>query len=177
MSHVFLIGFMGSGKSTVGRLVAERLGLPFVDIDETIERTTRRTISQLFADSGETAFRAMERRAIQEVAAGPDAVVSCGGGAVLDLWNRRTMKDAGTVVYLQVGSDEALDRIGDYASRPLLREAEDPRAAAAALLAEREPVYASAADVTVDTRHQSPDGVTAAVLAALAMHAGAGVRP
>lgn len=167
MSRVYLIGFMGSGKTTVGRLVAERLGLPFIDLDSELERVTKRSISQLFADSGETAFRAMERRALEDMARGPDAVIACGGGIVLDLFNRATLKETGTVVYLRVSAEEALDRIGSVSSRPVLAAAEDPRSYAVTLLSERAPLYESVADVTIDTRHQSPPGIAAAVAAAL----------
>ena len=158
MRPVFLIGFMGAGKSTVGAMVATRLGRPFVDLDGEIERETGRTATELFAAEGEEGFRAAERAALEAVAHHPGLVVACGGGVVTDEGSRAILRESGTVVYLQVSSDEALARVGsELAGRPLLRGG-DP-AAAAALLRLRERLYETAADIVVDTLHRTPGQV------------------
>ncbi|MCL4079144.1 3-dehydroquinate synthase [Coriobacteriia bacterium Es71-Z0120] len=157
MSHVFLTGFMGSGKSTVGRIVAERLGLPFVDLDEEIERRAGRSVSEIFRGDGEEAFREAEHAALLDAVRGLGSVVACGGGVVLRNENRRLLKEHGTVVYLAVSADEALARIGDASDRPLL--AGDARAIAPRILDARLSLYRATADLTVDTTGRAPSEV------------------
>lgn len=169
MSAIFLIGFMGAGKSTVGRLLAGRLGVSFVDLDEEVVREEGRSVEAIFADVGEDGFRRAERRALASVA-GSDAVVACGGGAVTDAGSRAVLARSGTVVYLRVSSDEALARCGaELSGRPLLRSC-DP-AAAAALLASRESLYATTAALTVDTDGRTPEQVADEIAAALGARA------
>ncbi|MDO8964720.1 MAG: shikimate kinase [Coriobacteriia bacterium] len=166
MSSVFLIGFMGAGKTTVGRMVAERLGLPFIDLDELVERREESTVAAIFEGLGEHGFRAAERAALLAVAAGPEAVVACGGGVVTDTDSRTLLSRSGAVVYLRVSPDEALARIGtESAGRPLLRAA-DP-AAVAALLGAREALYVAAADFGVETVGRTPAEITDDVVAGL----------
>lgn len=157
MSHVFLTGFMGSGKSTVGRLVAERLGRPFVDLDARIEQRTGMRISQLFQSAGEEGFREAEHEALAAAVQGPASVIACGGGVVLRDENRRLLKRLGTVVYLSVTAEEALARIGDAADRPLL--AGDARGIAPRILEARLSLYRATADVTVDTTGRTVEHV------------------
>lgn len=167
MSHVLLIGFMGAGKSTVGRLLAEELGLPFVDLDQRIESGAGgRKVSEIFESDGETAFRSMESVALAALASEPPSVVACGGGVVLDGGNRQVLKTLGTVVYLQVSAAESLARIGDTEGRPLLARG-DATSMAATLLTARETLYRSAADVIVDTAGLRPPSVARAVLGQL----------
>jgi len=149
VSHVFLVGFMGAGKSTVGKLVASDLGLPFVDLDERIEAAEGRPVAEIFAGEGEPYFRAVESRVLRDLAEEPDSVVACGGGVILDDANRAMLKRLGTVVYLEVTAGEALARVGGADTRPLL--AGGGGAMAASLLRAREALYRAAADVTVDT--------------------------
>lgn len=167
MSHTLLIGFMGAGKSTVGRLVADRLGLPFVDLDGEIERGAGRTVAEIFTAEGEAGFRVRESAALAALAEAPDAVVACGGGVVLDDENRCLLKSMGRVVYLKVEAGEALARIGDVTGRPLL-ESGDATAMATTLLAARETLYRTVADVTVDTGGLPKAEVADAVVAGLA---------
>jgi 3-dehydroquinate synthetase/shikimate kinase len=162
--HVFLIGLPGSGKTTVGRLAARRLGVRFVDLDEEVQRSAGVPVGDLFAGRGEEAFRDLETQALRAVASGPPAVVACGGGVVLRDENRRTLRASGTVVYLDapVARLVASGVVGTP-GRPLLRSEDD----LARLAAEREPLYRGAAHVVVDAEG-SPPSVADRVLEAAA---------
>ena len=166
MSHVLLIGFMGSGKSTVGRVLANRLGRPFVDLDDRVCALSGTSVERIFAEYGEARFRSLEADALESLRHEPSSVVACGGGVVVSEASRTLLLQLGTVVYLRVGAAEALDRIGDTSSRPLLAGPE-AESAAKALLAERESVYASVAQVSVDTRGCSVEQVTGKIITAL----------
>ncbi|MBP1690033.1 MAG: Shikimate kinase [Deltaproteobacteria bacterium] len=163
---IVLMGFMGTGKSEVGRRLAQRLGRSFVDTDQLIEEHTGKRIPAIFAEDGEPAFRAFEREAVAEAAGRGRAVVAIGGGAVLDPENVRCLRAAGVLVYLTARPEIILGRVGAASNRPLLRD--DPRAAVTRLLAERGPVYAAAADITVDTSERTADEVVAEIQQALA---------
>lgn len=169
-SHIFLIGFMASGKSSAGRLLAERLGRPFVDLDERIETAEGATVPELFGRGGEAGFRAAEREALLAVVEEAPSVVACGGGVVLLPENRATLRLHGTVVLLDVSSDEAVRRLGKGEGRPLL--AGDPEETARRLMAERGPLYRSAADIVVPADLSTPERVSLAVEAALSETSG-----
>ncbi len=154
---IVLMGFMGTGKSEVGRRLAQRLGRAFVDTDQLIEERARKRVAAIFAEDGEPAFRALERDAVAEAARRGGAVVAVGGGAVLDPENLRCLRDAGFLIHLAARPEAILKRVGDAASRPLL--AGDPEGAVRRLVAERGPVYEAAADVTVDTSERTADEV------------------
>lgn len=155
MKPLFLIGFMGAGKSTVGAIVAQRLGRPFLDLDKEIERQQGMSVAHLFEKLGESGFRDAEREALTLAAQRPELVVACGGGVVTDEASHAILREHGVVVLLQVSADEAIARVGRYVSgRPLLR-AGDP-GAVAALLKSRERLYEAAADLLVDTADRSP---------------------
>lgn len=166
MRHVLLIGFMGSGKSTVGRMLASQLGRPFVDLDDRVCALAGTSIERVFAQHGEAAFRRLEADALESLLHEPASVVACGGGVVVSEANRTLLSQLGTVVYLRVGAAEALDRIGDTSSRPLLA-GPGAASAAASLLAERESVYAALAQISIDTQAQSVDQVTEMISTAL----------
>lgn len=155
--HVLLVGFMGSGKSTVGRVLAERLSRPFIDLDGRIAVDSGRSVAEIFADEGEPGFRTRESRALASLSHELPSVVACGGGVVLEAGNRDLLLTLGTVVYLHVTADEAMRRCGTAFGRPLLegRDASE----VAVLLAQREPLYADVADVTVDTAGLSAENV------------------
>lgn len=153
MNHIYLIGFMGSGKSTVGAALAERLGMPFVDLDRAIEERVGTPVRAIFAEHGEEEFRRLEQLALRALAATPPSVVACGGGIVLSDDNRRMLKESGTVIYLVVTPAEALARIGDTSDRPLL--AGDAAAILPRILEARLSLYRAAADLMVDTTGRS----------------------
>lgn len=145
---VFLIGFMGAGKTSVSRRLATTRGLTAVDADEYLEQREGRTIAQIFAQEGEEGFRAIEADVLRELAERrPACLVSCGGGAPLREGNRAAMRQAGFVVYLEVTAEEAAARIPNTESRPLFKNLETARDTIAA----RIPLYQEAADVTVRT--------------------------
>jgi shikimate kinase len=144
---IFLTGFMGTGKTTVGTKLAERLGLPFFDTDREIERAEGRPISAIFASDGEAYFRILERRVIE--AAPANAVVATGGGAVVDPVNRNTMRAAGPIICLSADPDTIQERTAVNDDRPLLGQ-QDRASRIRALLAQRAPAYAES-DVVIDT--------------------------
>ncbi len=117
--HLYLIGFMGSGKSAMGRRLAPHLGRPFVDLDQTIERRHNATISEIFARSGEAHFRRLESALLQEVAAGDPKVVATGGGTYQSEANRTLMHESGLVLWLDVPLELALERSLRDPDRPL----------------------------------------------------------
>lgn len=163
-SPVFLIGFMASGKTTVGRALATELALPFLDLDAEIERAAGRSVRELFAAEGEAAFRTRERAVLDAVLAGPPAVVATGGGTPCFGDALAVMRRAGRVVALDAPLPELLARVDDPGSRPLLaRPAEETRA----LFAARRPVYRQA-HFAVDTRDRTVADTVARARAGLA---------
>ncbi len=160
-----LVGPPGAGKSTVGALLAERLGVGFVDSDTLVEQRAGRAISDIFLSDGEPAFRAMERDAVAEALAGHDGVLALGGGAVMTEGVRELL-DGHAVVFLVVGLAAGVRRVGLSTARPLLAGV-NPRATFSALLQERLPVYRAVARHEVATDDLAPEAVADAVLAAL----------
>jgi shikimate kinase len=158
-----LVGFMGAGKSVVGRRLAERLGWPFIDLDRTIERLAGSGIPEIFGARGEPAFRELERQATAELAPLRAAVLATGGGWVLDPAAVHRLGAPVVRIWLRVSLDEALRRLAaDAAPRPLLA-GPDPRRAAQALLAARQPLYAAAEHV-VDVDGRSVDEIVETIL-------------
>ncbi|HLV81034.1 MAG TPA: shikimate kinase [Chthonomonadaceae bacterium] len=159
MGNLILIGFMGAGKSTVGKLCAAHLGYAFVDSDAVIEAHAGCSVAQLFAARGERAFRRLERQALAALSARPGVVIATGGGAVLDADNVALLRARGRVVLLLASPEAVLARVGEAATRPLLAGALDPRSRIAALLAERDAAYRRAAHHCVDTLQRTPEQV------------------
>jgi shikimate kinase len=158
---IVLVGFMGAGKSTVGRLLAERLELPFADSDVLIEQRLGRTIRDVFSEDGEAAFRELEHRTVVELVGGPDTVVALGGGAVIDPRTRAALRDA-QVVYLRVSYDEAKSRVTDAGLRPMMR-----RPDLEGVYRQRLAVYEGVATVTVETDGRRAHAVVGDVLGQL----------
>lgn len=165
-ARLVLVGLPGSGKSTVGALLAERLGLGFVDLDAVIEQHTGRTIADIFAEDGETAFRDLELRLAADVLSQP-AVIALGGGAVVNPRLRQALAPH-QVVWLQASIDEAAHRIGDTRHRPLLQGSVRERLAQ--LLAERESWYRQVADHCVLTDGKTAQEVTDVILHDVVRH-------
>jgi len=164
MAHIWLIGMMGSGKTTVGRILAERLSVPFVDTDDAVVNATGRSIEELFSD-GEDVFRTAERDVITRVAGCNASVVATGGGAVLDAANVAAMRRSGSTVLLTADPHVLADRITDAAGRPLLAGGGD----VLSIARERSDAYADAADVIVDTTMKSIEEVLDEVVRCVAM--------
>jgi shikimate kinase len=162
--RVVLIGPPGSGKTTVGEQVASRLGLALRDTDRAIEEAAGRSISEIFVEDGEAAFRALERREVQTSLARHEGVLSLGGGSVLDEDTQRLLAGH-TVVYLQVGIADAAKRVGFDRSRPLL--ALQPRAAWVRLMDQRRGIYERLAVHCVDTAGRTPEDIAAEIVTLL----------
>jgi shikimate kinase len=160
-----LIGPPGAGKTTVGTLLAARLGVPFADTDVLVEARAGRTIADVFTTDGEPAFRALEREVVREALETHDGVLALGGGAVLAEATRAAL-DGHAVVFLTVGMANGVRRTGLSTARPLLAGV-NPRATFAALLTERLPIYRSVARHEIDTDDLDPEAATDAVVAAL----------
>jgi shikimate kinase len=152
--NVFLVGLMGAGKTSVGKLLARRLGKAFCDCDQEIERATGVKIPVIFEIEGESGFRARESRVLAELVNRSDTVLATGGGAVLSAGNRALLSGNGVVVYLRAAAPELWNRTRHDKNRPLLKTAE-PLAKLEKLFAERDPLYNSIADIIVDSGSQS----------------------
>ncbi|MFD6555752.1 shikimate kinase [Streptomyces sp. NPDC058398] len=159
-----LVGPMGVGKSTVGALVAERLGCAYRDTDDDIVAAEGRAIADIFVDEGEPAFRAIEKRAVREALAGHDGVLALGGGSILDA-DTRALLAGHQVVYLSMDVEEAVQRTGLNAARPLL--AVNPRRQWRELMEARRHLYTEVARAVVATDGRTPDEVAQGVLDAL----------
>lgn len=157
---------MGSGKSTLGRSLAARLGLAFIDVDARIEASAGRDIPALFASEGEAGFRERESRALTEALHGDAAVIATGGGAILAPANRNAMRAAGTVIYLMVDAAIQLARLAGDTGRPLL-QGEDRATKLATLQAVREPLYREVAHHLFDTSTLAAEAAVAALAALL----------
>jgi shikimate kinase len=166
---VVLVGPMGSGKSTVGALLAERLGVPYRDTDADIVAAQGREISDIFVDEGEPYFRELEREAVRTAVAEHTGVLALGGGAVLDEGSRALLAGL-PVVYLSMDVEEAVRRVGLGAARPLL--AVNPRRQWRELMDARRPLYTEVARAAVATDGRTPEEVAQAVLDALELKDG-----
>src|SRR5664280_1125274 len=163
MRPLYIVGFMGAGKSTVGRILSQMLDRPFCDLDKEIEITAGRGIDEIFESMGEEGFRDLEFEVLERVCGHADAVVACGGGIVTEERSVERLRATGDVVYLMVTADEALARVSsELHGRPLL-SGPSP-AGAAALLGLRERLYEAVADFSIDTVDKTPDEVAKRIM-------------
>jgi shikimate kinase len=172
---IVMVGMMGAGKSAIGRRLAHRLGVPFVDADAEIESAAGATIAEIFEKHGEAAFRDGERRVIARLLEGPIGVLATGGGAFMDAETRARIRSRAVTAWLKADLDTLVERVSRRGHRPLLKNG-DPREILARLIALRDPVYAEA-DITVETGHAPAAATVDRVIEALAaFYARAGER-
>ncbi|OAP43465.1 shikimate kinase [Sinorhizobium glycinis] len=164
--NLIFIGLMGAGKSAIGRLTAQALGIPFVDSDHEIERVSRMTVSELFAAYGEEEFRALEARVLKRLLRSGPRVVSTGGGAYINERSRRQIKKGGLTVWLNADLDVLWERVNKRDTRPLLKT-ENPKQTLENLMRARYPIYAEA-DLVVLSRDVKKETMVEEVLAAIA---------
>ncbi|WP_433500595.1 shikimate kinase [Sphaerimonospora sp. CA-214678] len=164
-SLVVLIGPPGSGKSTVGRLLADHLGVPFRDTDSDVEAVAGKPVSDIFVEDGEARFRELEAAAVREAVTGHEGVLSLGGGAILHEPTQELLAGR-RVVYLRVGLDQAVKRVGLATARPLL--VLNPRSRLRKLMEERRPIYERLAAITVATDDREPEEIAAQIAAEIA---------
>lgn len=156
--NIFLIGFMGTGKSTVSRQLGRRLKFLEIDMDQEIETRQGKKISEIFKTEGEEYFRSLETGMIRELAQRTGYVISCGGGAVLRAENVESMKESGIVVLLLAEPETVYERVRNRRNRPLLNGNMNVEYIAG-LMAKRETAYRSAADISVVTDHRTPEDI------------------
>jgi shikimate kinase/3-dehydroquinate synthase len=166
-NNIFLVGLMGAGKTTNGRLLARRLDMTFIDSDHEIEARTGATIPWIFEIEGEASFRRREADVIRELTAGSGIVLATGGGAVLDPTSRALLAERGTVIYLRASVSSILMRTAHDKNRPLLQTA-DPRKKLEDLTAQREPLYREIADMVIDTGRPNVQSMVQTILDQLA---------
>jgi len=164
MSAFVLVGVPGAGKSTVGKLLAQELNIPFVDTDEAIETRAGKSVSDIFINDGELAFRELETQTIAEELQAESVVLSLGGGALGSAKTRDGLQGH-TVIWLQATLSQAVARVGMNRNRPLLLG--NVRGQLSELMTAREPIYREAATIIIDTSDLSPEEVVTAILAQL----------
>ena len=168
--NLVLVGLMGAGKSAIGRIVAQQLGLSFVDTDTEIERVSRMSISELFAAYGEEEFRALETRVIKRLLRTGPRVVSTGGGAFINEKTRKQIERGGLSVWLNADLDVLWERVNKRDHRPLLKT-ENPKQTLKDLMDKRYPIYALA-DITVQSRDVRKEVIANEVLTSVIEHIG-----
>lgn len=163
---IVLVGLMGSGKTTIGRRLATRLGLPFIDADAEIEKAAGQSVSDIFAQHGEAAFRDGEKRVIARLLENGAQILATGGGAFMDPDTRAAIAKLGISIWLKADLDVLMKRVARRADRPLLRQG-DPRSVMERLIAERYPIYAQA-DITVESIDEPHDTIVDTIVEKLA---------
>jgi shikimate kinase len=171
---VVLVGLMGAGKTNIGRRLAARLQLPFLDADAEIEAAAGETIEEIFQNRGEAAFRDGERRVIARLLQGPVHVLATGGGAFMDPQTRTAIGERGISIWLRAELDVLLARVARRSNRPLLKQ-DDPRRVLQRLMEMRHPIYAEA-DITIDSIDGPPELTLVRVMAELEAYVARGLR-
>jgi shikimate kinase len=166
-TNIALIGFMGTGKSSVGRVLAKRLGRKFIELDTIIEKNAGKSIPEIFQQNGEIGFRELEIQAVKGIAAEKNAIIACGGGVILNKINIDRLKEGGIIIYLTAAPSIIIRRTSrDKLVRPLLN-VEDPIARVKELLKFRKPFYERAADTTINTTRLNVDRVVGEIVKTL----------
>ncbi|MEO0313872.1 MAG: 3-dehydroquinate synthase [Pseudomonadota bacterium] len=165
-NNIFLVGLMGSGKTTIGRSLAKKLNLRFVDADQEIESRTGASIPLIFEIEGEASFRQREADVIRDLTAQQGIVLATGGGAVLNENSRRLLRERGTVIYLRASVASIIQRTSHDKNRPLLQTA-DPKAKIEALSRERAPLYQEVAHIIIETGRPNVHSVVQNILSQL----------
>ena len=166
MNNIVLIGFMGSGKTTVGKLLANELGAGFIDIDEKIVEQEGKTINEIFETQGEPAFRELETQYLEKLLTKKNKVISTGGGIILKEENVSLMKRIGTIIFLHSDEEQLIRHLEGDQNRPLLK-ADDYRARVKELLSQRESKYLNAADMIIQTTGNSIEKIVTEILTLL----------
>jgi shikimate kinase len=170
--NIFLIGYRGSGKTTVASVLSEQLGWPWVDADAQLERRAGKTIKQIFTDSGEPAFRDLESAVLQDFVSGDGQIIALGGGVVLRHENRQAIAGRGKIVWLRASPETLFSRISTDPTtaerRPNLT-GQGGLAEIRSLLAQRTPLYEQCADLTIDVENRSPAEIARQIIQALSL--------
>ncbi|WP_454289218.1 shikimate kinase [Rhizobium arsenicireducens] len=172
--NLVFVGLMGAGKSAIGRMTANQLGLPFIDTDNEIERVSRMTISELFAAYGEDEFRALEGRVMKRLLRSGPRVISTGGGAFINEKTRRLIERGGISLWLKADLDVLWERVNKRDHRPLLKT-ENPRQTLENLMNQRYPTYALA-DLTIQSRDERKETIVKEALEAILEYTGKGSK-
>ena len=164
--NIVLIGFMGTGKTVVSKLLADKLAWTQVDTDELIVLKTNKTISRIFEEDGEVFFRQIESEVLADLSSGTNQIVSTGGGIILTAENRKLLKQLGKVVLLTASPQTIIERLSDDTSRPLLQGTKAEKLEKIEILLEaRNPLYTACADLVIDTSEFSPEEITETIIA------------
>lgn len=158
--NIYLIGFMGSGKSTVGKIISEKLNMKYIDLDEEIEKQEEMSIPEIFKEKGEKYFRNLEKKFLEKISKKSDFVVSTGGGLGADIENLKKMKQTGKVVWLDVSLDEVFKRCGNDKNRPLLNQ---PKEKVKELYDKRRDIY-SKADITIKVDNKTAEEIAEEII-------------
>lgn len=169
--NIILVGFMGSGKSTVGRELHHRLGYPWVDMDHELERRAGKSVAAIFAENGELVFRQQETGLLREMAddRGTHRIISTGGGVVVNRENRALLRELGFVVWLAAPCEVIMERVSRNRDRPLLHT-DNPAARVAELMALREPWYRDASHMKIDTAGLDSGEIATGILESARYH-------
>ena len=160
MKNIYLIGMMGSGKSTVGKILSKKMKKPFIDLDSEIEKTGGKSVSEIFNGNGEEKFRQMESEQLKQYS---ESVVACGGGIVLKDENRHFIKENGIAILLTASMEELSQRLSNLGNRPLLAD-DSTVDALTKLWLERQLDYLNTADFTIETDGENPEKLTEKIL-------------